>query len=154
MDCLIVESFCINLSPLDTFFIDMCDGDNGSLDPADFFPAAVPEEGRAPILERTERVAVLPRLSVPVSLLRFKVPDPPAVCFIVTAAESLVCFIVPSEVLTPSVVSGKSGDFTRDMDDLGIGWAPARSFEDNFFFTLALAATEDLPLDDLVSVDF
>ena len=81
------------------------------------------EEGRAPTLERTERIAVLPRLSVAVSLVRLRVPKPPAVCFMATP-ESLARFTAPSRGAAISVLSllrGRSGDLTREMDDLEMG---------------------------------
>ena len=151
------------VSPLDTLFTGRCEGERSvSLD---FLPAMV-EEGCASTLERTDRMAVLPRLRVPVSLVRLRlpvslvrlrVPEPPATCFIITA-ESLVRFPVPPSrgvaFIVLSLVSGRSGDLTREMDNLEMGWALGRSLDDNFFFVLALAATEDLPFVDLFRVDF
>ena len=94
---------------------------------------------------------MLPRLSVPESLVRLSVPEPTAVCFM-TTIESLPRLSVPSEGVTlsvPSLVRGRSGDFTREMDDLEMGWALAISLEDIFFFTLTL-----LPFVERLKVDF
>ena len=150
----LMGSLCTTLSPLDTLFIVRWEGESVlSLAPVPFRPAAVAEEGLAHTLDLAERMAVLPLLRVLVSLLRLRVPAPPTTCF--TTTGSMLCFGVLSlGALAPSLVMGRSGDFTREIDDLGIGCELPKSLAESFFFMLLLATTEDLPLVDWRRVDF